>query len=289
MYKQHLNLRHLVQRPALIIILMLTACSTWRGTFLHSVVRDPTLTVQQIIFTQMDLKNVHLTLQLEVHNPNRYGIDLIGFRYRIRLNDQVEYQGENRQRVHLAPGARSKLDMPIALSTGSAYALIDALDADGKLHYQVNAHLFVASLFTHNLDISTQQQGNLILPHLPKLGVDALKVKSLNLNTANLIMRLKLTNPNNFVMGINNIDYRLIVRGQRWISGRYGRHIKLPPRQSAYADIAVSVHLDRIRQGLVRLILKGDFHDYELQGSFTLDSPFPSLRNLAVPIHYRPQ
>ena len=90
-------------------------------------------------------------------------------------------------------------------------------------------------------------------------------------------------------MAIKDINYNLSVANQRWISGHYEKNLPLPPHKAGYADIQISIHLDRIRSGLLQQILKGNFHDYRLEGSFILDSPFPSLRHLSVPIHYRPQ
>jgi LEA14-like dessication related protein len=99
---------------------------------------------------------------------------------------------------------------------------------------------------------------------------------------------MMVKNPNNFGLDLKDIHYQFNVAGEKWFDGRIDQTVELGQQQTSSVKIPVTVSLMKLGSGALKAIQSGGFTDYTLDANFTVDSTFPALKNLQVPIHYAP-
>ncbi len=269
------------------VLIGLTACSSLRSDLLQRYVQDPTLNVKQIALTRIDHHKVHLGLLMEVDNPNAHAISLTGFDYSVKFNKRLVFAGNNLQATRLPARGSQLIHMPIILEFAEARRLLQELDRDGHLNFEIKADIDVDAAATHAITISTTTRGSFVLPHLPQIGLADIDVTDWGLRDAKMRVILKISNPNDFEIDISEIKYSLDIAGHRWLQGTLQAPVKLVPQQNTLATIDAEFHLNELGDSVLELIRTRDLNSIELDASLVLDNPFPSLQNLEVPIQFQ--
>ncbi|HAG95060.1 MAG: hypothetical protein CMK83_03050 [Pseudomonadales bacterium] len=269
----------------LFTLLWITGCEQLQ---LDKMVQEPTLRVQNIAVSQVNLNSVGLNLTMNVANPNNYALALAGYDYRIRFNDRELVKGSTDQGFRVPANQSSQVTVPFTVGFREVKQLIDSMGASNTLRYEVDADMRLDAPVLNLFNIKSHKKGEITIPQLPQVSFGDLQVKSFNFTEASFQLAMHITNPNSFGLDLKDIDYQFSMGGERWFDGKIDKTVKLGEKQTTSVNIPVSISVMKLGSGALKALRSGNFTDYSLDANFTLDSTYPALQNLNVPIHYAP-
>ncbi|MEE2730573.1 MAG: LEA type 2 family protein [Pseudomonadota bacterium] len=269
----------------LLLLSLLAGCSQMN---LNNVVKEPRVQVQNIAVREVNLDSVGLDLVMQVTNPNAYTLALAGYDYRIRFNDHQLVEGSTDEGFRVAANASNQIRVPFKVGFKDVMKLLDSMGDSNTLHYEVDADMRLDAPVLNLFNIKSHKKGDITIPQLPRVSFGDLKVKSFNFTEASFELAMQITNPNQFGLDLKDLDYQFSVGGEKWFDGRIDQTVKIGEKQTTTVKIPVSVSLLKLGSGAFSAIQKGNFTDYSLDANFTLDSTYPALKNLQIPLHYKP-
>lgn len=267
------------------LLLLISGCSQMQ---LDQMVQEPSLEINNISVSHVNLDSIGLNLTLDVTNPNSYALALAGYDYRVRFNDSEMIKGSTDEGFRVAAGKTSQVTVPFSIGFKDVMKLLDTMGDSNTLRYEVDADMRLDAPVLNLFSIKSHKQGELDIPQLPEVSFSDLRVKNFNFTEAKFELEMKVKNPNSFGLDLKDIQYQFNVGGQKWFDGRIDQTVGLGQNQTSTVKIPVTVSLMKLGSGALKAIQSGRFTDYSLDANFTVDSTLPALQNLNVPIHYAP-
>lgn len=270
-----------------VLLALLSGCEQLNQQ-LKNVVKEPSVSVQNLSVTGLNLDSVNLLLRLKVSNPNDFKLALAGYDYQIKFNNKELLKGETSEGFSVPAAAASSVDVPLTIGFNQVMDLLNQVGDDNQLNYEVNANMRLDAPVLNLFAINTHKKGDITVPKLPEVSFGELKVKNMSFTEASFELAMSITNPNSFGVNLKDLDYQFSMGGEKWFSGAIEQGVNLAEKQTTTVKIPVSVSIMKMGSSVLNAITKGDFSDYSLDASFVVDSPYPALKNLKVPIHYAP-
>ena len=167
----------------LFTLLWITGCEQLQ---LDKMVQEPTLRVQNIAVSQVNLNSVGLNLTMNVANPNNYALALAGYDYRIRFNDRELVKGSTDQGFRVPANQSSQVTVPFTVGFREVKQLIDSMGASNTLRYEVDADMRLDAPVLNLFNIKSHKKGEITIPQLPQVSFGDLQVKSFNFTEADI-------------------------------------------------------------------------------------------------------
>jgi LEA14-like dessication related protein len=108
-------------------------------------------------------------------------------------------------------------------------------------------------------------------------------MKRLGLSGAELIVGIRLSNPNAFSLTLEGMQYQLMADGQPWASGETGQRISLPQKGDDLLEIPISLDFIRMGQAVYQSLAEGRRLDYQFRGDLDLTASLPLLGRTHLP------
>lgn len=130
-------------------------------------------------------------------------------------------------------------------------------------------------------------------PQPPTVEVAGLRVAALNFNYADLVVDLRVDNPNAVALKLAGFDYRATVDGQRVLQGEQRRRLELAAADSTLVPVPVRLSFGDVA-GVIGSLANRDRIDYELDVGLDVDIPVLGTRRVtahtadSLPIPQRP-
>lgn len=259
--------------------LLVSGCSTLS----QSVVADPEVQVENLHLRQLDFNQATLALELRVQNPNRVGATLAGYDYVVKIDGEEFLRGEEAQSIHIGAQTSTVVRVPVTLTFSEVYKTFRALHNKEQFRYELDCGLKFALpvLGTRRLPIS--KSGTLPVVKAPTIDLSSLSLARAGVLDQELLLRMKVYNPNSFGLTVHGLDYDLTVNGRRWARGKSSAPIVVKP--AADNEIALPVSVDILSAGaaLAELVGSGKPVRYALKGSADVATTLPELKRVQVP------
>jgi len=271
-----------------VFMLIISGCQHLTSGALSSVVKKPGVEVDNITVTGVNLSAVDLMLTLKVSNPNAYKLALAGYSYDVKFNDKPMLKGTTEQGFSVPGNKSSLIKVPLTLGFSDVVALLKEVKADNKLRYSVDADMRLDSPILNAFSIPASKAGEITVPQIPQVAFSDLKIKNLSFSKVDFEIAMNINNPNNFAVDLKDIQYRFNLAGEALANGEIKQGIQLKQKQDTNVRIPVSISLMKLGTGALNAIRNSDFTNYSVDAEMTVDSAYPALKNLRLPIHYKP-
>lgn len=110
----------------------------------------------------------------------------------------------------------------------------------------------------------------------PQVGVDRVEVKRIDFTGVDLIVHVKINNPNSVGATLNHIDYAFDVEGDRLLKGTKEDKTKIASNDLSIIPMPVSVSYAGLKSGIVGVLTKKNL-PYVLSGKVVLDTPIGDM------------
>ncbi len=246
---------------------------------LQQLVQSPSVKIAGVKLDNINFQSVTLDFDLQVHNPNGFGMNLSGYTYRFALQDKELLSGNETKGVSVAAQGESHVHIPLTLQFKEIYSLIQNTKSLDSLAYQLSGSITPSGIFS-NLTVPFSKSGSLPNIRIPEVSLQGLKVNKLNLTGIDLNLVMRLKNPNTFGFNLGKLNYAIQLAGQSVATGETSQAAAVPSKGTG--EIRLPIKLDFLSAASsLKTALGGGSIECNISGGADLDTPFG---NLALPI-----
>lgn len=271
-------MRHLLLLPA---VCLLAACAELSR---HAETIKPTARLTDTRLANISFEQADLVFDLAVQNQNPFAIALAGLEYDLKIENRSLISGVTAQGLKIRPAATSNVQLPVTLKFADLKKLPGELWQQDKFSYQLESRFIVDLPVIGNYAIPVAKQGELPVPRLPRISLKDVKVRNLNLSSAELVARVEIENPNAFDLVFTDFDYRLQINRQDWGQGSIKDSITVPEKGRSTIDIPVKLDMLSMGRTVYQVLADRQALEYQLSGEATLDTGLELLRNFRMPL-----
>jgi LEA14-like dessication related protein len=182
---------------ALLIVglLGMTGCET-----IESMTKSklPTVKASDAKIAAANFSAIDFLIDLEVQNPNAFGLSLSGFDYDLQINDDSFLTGTKTDALRLEANQSSTIAIPMSLPLQDLATKIPDILKQDTFDYAFAAQLQFNMPLVGMINVPIRKIGTLPVIRPPRIKDLKLAKKGINLTGADLELNLNIENPNNF-------------------------------------------------------------------------------------------
>ena len=186
--------------------------------------------------------------------------------------------------IKLKANSTSSVQLPVTLKFDDLKKLPGELWNKDKSAYQLISQLNVKLPVIGNYAIPVTQKGELPVPKIPDIKIKAVKVKNLSFTSAELVAQVEVTNPNNFDLGLSQLNYQLNVNQQNWGQGKINQTTSIPKKGKGIVEVPVKLNMLSAGKSAYNALINKAPIDYQLTGNLTLDTGLELLKKQNIPL-----
>ena len=274
-YALHLGPRPLVALLLVAALPLVSSCSNLAG--LARSVPRPTAGVEGARIEGFGLGSLTLAVDLRIDNPLSVDVPLIDAEMRLASSGQELLSGTFPLQGFVPAGGSRRVTVPVRVDLVQTLRTLTGVRPGQVVPYRAELDLSIEVPVTGVIALPLAHEGGLPIPAPPEVSLDAFRLGELGLQKVEGTVDLRLSNPNDFAVGLDQLDLGLSIAGRRVADLRASEG----PQLAAGGDgvLALPLSLSPLELGTAVLdVLSGNQANYGLQGDLVLSTPFGSLR-----------
>jgi len=271
---------------AILIVMLLSSCSAFNGLLNEVKIQHPQVSFVGAKLSGLSFDAANLMFDLKISNPNAVGLKMAGFDYNFLINGNSFLKGDQGETLEIAAQGSSIIHLPLSLSYTDLYQTFQSLRKQDVSAYQLKCGFSFDVPVLGKVDIPVSKSGEFPLLKLPKLKVTALKLKGVTLSGADLVLKVRMDNPNAFSMLLEKIQYRFEVNGQDWVSGYAEEAAQVAEKGQGIIEIPISLKLFQMGKSIRELLAGDKALNYKFGGKLDIAASLPLLGKTSLPFDY---
>ena len=222
-----------------------------------------------------DKGKAHIDLVVKVVNPNNYAVQTDSLTYSLTIEGKKYLEGQKLKKIVLTPLDTQNITVPMVFKLGKYIKNLKGQDS-AACELRVEFLLTTPDIKQEHITIPLKMKMPLITNF--DVAMEKVKINKLGFNNTDLTAFVKVGNPNEMDVNLNNLHYILKVDGLLWVEGYYTKAIDL--RKKSSVDLELPIHLDTKKIGKSASdYLKGDkIQNYEITADFNIKTPDPMMK-----------
>ena len=265
----------------LFVSIFLSSCAEMAK---YAEVIKPTAKLTGTRLTNINFEQADLVFDLAVDNQNPVAIDLAGLKYDLKIEDQSLVSGVTAQGLRIDAASKSTVQLPVTLKFEDLKKLPGEIWKKDSFVYQLDTQFIVNLPVIGEYPIPVSKQGELPVPKIPGVRLKTVHINKLSLQTADLVARVEINNPNAFDLGLSQLNYQLQINQQQWAKGNVKQLKPIPEKSAGIVDIPVTLDLLSAGRAAYTVLMQKQPVSYQLTGDVTLDTGIEMLRNFQLPL-----
>ena len=275
-------MKHSINKLLLLLFTMtLISCAELAK---HADTIKPTAKLTGTRLANINFEQVDLVFDLAVENKNPVSLNLAGLDYELKIENQSLVSGTTAQAIKLKASSTSPVQLPITLKFNDLKNLPGELWNKDKIAYQLISQFNVDLPVIGNYVIPVTNKGELPVPKIPDIKIKDVKVKNLSFTSADLIAQVEVSNPNDFDLGLSNLNYQLTVNQQNWGQGKINQNSSIPKKGKGLVEIPVKLNMLSAGKSAYNALINKAPMEYQLTGNVTLDTGLELLKKQNIPL-----
>lgn len=266
---------------ALFFLLVISGCAQLQK---HADTIKPTAKLTGTRLANIDFDKVDIIFDLAVKNKNPIELNLAGLDYDLKIENQSLVSGVTAKAVKLKANSTSAVQLPVTLKFDDLKKLPGELWDKDKLAYDLQTTFNIKLPIIGNYAIPVDKQGEVPVPKMPDIKIKDVKVKNLSFTSAEVIAQIEVYNPNDFNLGLNNMDYQLKVNQDNWGHGKINKSINIAKKSKGIIEIPVKLNLLTAGKSAYDILINKSPIDYQLKGNVTINSALELLKDYKMPL-----
>ncbi|MBL8760602.1 MAG: LEA type 2 family protein [Phycisphaerae bacterium] len=223
----------------------------------------------------MDLSTEGLTvaLKVDVKNPYPIAVPLTNVEYSLTSKQESILTGALDDPGSIPARGSKTLDVPIRVKFADVLAAVEGLRLGAVVPYAVDMRFNLDVPGGERLSLPLKKEGELPIPNVPDVRVSEVRWDEVSVLSAKGLIKLDVTNTNEFDVGLSKLAYAMSVGGTKVVSGRLSDAASLSPGETE--TIAIPVKISPASLGLAVVnMLKSSRASYEIVGDLGLKTRF---------------
>jgi LEA14-like dessication related protein len=250
----------------------------------HADTIKPTAKLTGTRLANINFEQVDLVFDLAVDNKNPVSLNLAGLDYELKIENQSLVSGTTAQAIQLKASSTSPVQLPITLKFNDLKNLPGELWNKDQIAYQLISQFNVDLPVIGNYAIPVTSKGELPVPKIPDIKIKDVKVNNLSFTSADLIAQVEVSNPNDFDLGLSNLNYQLTVNQQNWGQGKINQNSSIPKKGKGLVEIPVKLNMLSAGKSAYNALVNKAAMEYQLTGNVTVDTGLELLKKQNIPL-----
>lgn len=267
------SLRHICIPAIVAIFAFLSGCNAIRG--LVQTMDYPEVSYKSMNFESLSFDGVTMRFNFDVDNPNRLDLRAEGYAYTFSIDGNTFMQGSSSDQIELPSRAASLVSIPLEFSFRELSRTVSSVITQDSIEYEIS------SVFKFDLPVLGEREravsasGYLPVPRLPKLSLENVSLAGLSFTGAEVLVRMRFENPNNFGLAFSDIGYNLEVDGNRWISTKLNDVVDLAAKGIQIIEVPVRLDFSQVGASVYKILTNREAFRYRVTGEGTVDVDLP--------------
>ena len=267
----------------ILIAIFLSSCSALNELAGEVKIKRPQVDFAGAKITGLSFDAADLMFDLRIRNPNSVGMKITGFDYDFLINGNSFLKGNQDRGLEIEASGESIVQLPLSLRYTDLYQTFASLRDQDISTYQINFGFAFDLPILGRVDIPVSKTGDFPLLRIPRIGIDTLRLRSLSLTGADLVLRVQVDNPNAFSMLLEKLQYQFEVNEQKWISGYAEEPTEIAEEGQGFIEIPIFLDLFEMGRSVYQLLAGGDDLSYKFGGNLDLATSLPLLEEVSLP------
>ncbi len=261
---------------------LMCGCSALR-TALNRGVQPPTIAVTDARVEGLSFTGADLVFELRVENPNPMGLDILGYDYHVEVGGHRIANGTSAERRPVGSEDAVAWSVPVSVGFASLLSSVASLATEGETTFSFGCDVRLDLPFVGEVSVPASRIGALPLPRPPSVSLAGVSVDSLSASAADLALRLRVANPNHFLLRLESLTYELGLAGNPWVSAAHNAGIELFADSSTGVELPVRVDLRHLGLTAAALLRDPSHVPFTLSGAMRLVAPLPQMPTAEAP------
>jgi LEA14-like dessication related protein len=271
---------------AIVLVALLAGCGALRMT-LNRGVKPPAITVTSARVEGMSFTGAELMFDVQVDNPNPVGLDILGYDYHVEISGHRIASGTSEDRRPVDGEDSVTWSVPVSVGFASLLSSVASLATEDETTFSFECAVRLDLPFVGEVSVPVSRIGALPLPKAPSVSFAGVSLGSLSTSAAELVVKLRVANPNNFLLRLESLTYELGLGGDALVSAAHDAGVEVFAGSSTVAELPVRVDLRRVGLAAAALLRNPANVPLSLAGTMRLAAPLPQMPTVDVPFAVR--
>lgn len=237
------------------------------------VLGKPSANIVDAKLADLSLEGVTVALKVDVKNPYPIAVPLTSVEYALTSKQESILTGALDNPGSIPARGSKTLDVPLKVKFADVLSAVDGLKLGAVVPYAVNMNFNLDVPGGEKLSLPLKEEGELPIPSVPDVRVNEVRWDEISVLSAKGLIRLDVTNTNEFDVGVSKLAYAMSVGGTKVVSGTLSDAASLSPGQTKTLEIPVKISPASLGLAVVNM-LKSNKPSYEIVGDLGLKTRF---------------
>ncbi len=256
----------------ILITFFLTNCSQLKEL---ADIKKPTVSVDDFRITGLSIRNVELTFDIEVDNPNAVALTLASYDYDLKIEENSFVQGSQPLNTTIDAKGNSMISVPVTFTFRELYETFSTINSKRDANYSFLANVAVDVPVLGLVEAPIEKSGSFPVVKAPTISVSNLSVKDISFSGADIEVELDVSNPNYFGLILNQLAYNVDLQGLSAIKGESNTSVEIGENETGTIKIPASFSFSELGMAAYRALTSDDPFEYSLSGSANVGATLP--------------
>lgn len=237
------------------------------------VLGKPSASISSASLSNLTTEGITVALKVDVKNPYPVAVPLTNIEYSLASRDASILTGAIDKPGSIPARSTKTLDVPLRVKFADVLAAVDGLKLGAVVPYAVNMNFNLDVPDGEKLSLPLKKEGEIPIPNIPVVRVAEVRWDEVSLLSAKGLLRLDVTNTNEFDVGLSKLGYAMSVGGTKVVSGSLADAASLAPGQTKSVEIPLKISPASMGLAVVNMI-KSNHPSYEVSGDLGIKTRF---------------
>lgn len=222
------------------ILLSFPACSTFNSL---SDIKKPELSISDASITNLSLKDIELTFDVDIKNPNPVAVNLSDYNYDFKLNENSFVSGSKASETEIEASSSSQIQVPVSFSYSELYEMFSNLKDQDETAYEFLFNAGIDAPVLGRFEVPLKKTGVIPVVKMPRINLENVELENLSFTKAEIAVNLIIDNPNNFNLIFSELNYNLKLNNSSPFTGTIEEEFNIGESSESTISVPLSFNL----------------------------------------------
>lgn len=267
----------------LVLSVIFSSCTSLDTLIQHAGIQRPSVQIRSMQLTNMSFQKMDLLFHIQIFNPNNTGVQLAGFDYRLDVNQKNFLQGKQPNTIQIPSRGTEIIQLPVSVSNSALIEYIQEILNRDSIACSLSAGFQFNLPVIGDIRIPAEYQDTLPVLKIPEISVKSLQLERLNLDGADLVLKINIRNKNNFQLDLTSCNYQLNIENNPLIYGKTFDSMIIGKKADNQLPLGIHLNLVNAGKSLYRALRSETALNYTVNGHIQFTTSVPLLDNVILP------
>ncbi len=237
----------------------------------------PTAMIAGVSLSNLSLDGVTLDFDVDVNNPYSFNLPLANLGYGLSSSGKSVLSGKLDNPGSIPANGKKRLDVPVSVRFADLLNVLSGVRPSSVVPYDAKLDISADVPGAGPITLPLKKSGKLPVPAVPQVSLAEVQWGNLSLTEASALVRLGITNTNDFSMVLNQMSYALALGGVDIANTSVRQPASFAGKGSSQT-IEIPISIKPINLGMAAFnMLRGEGAAYRIHGNMSADTPFGPL------------